>query len=155
MTQGCLPDTARRWTRGDLVVTTDRDDITVDAVYALLETAWWTKTMTRERLERALRGSIVFAVYDRDRLVGLSRVVTDLATFGYLTDVIVAPSERGRGIGKLMIECILDHPELQGMRRLTLLTTDAQDLYRHYGFREGPTNSTYMERVGNPEGASD
>ena len=148
MSPDCLPDTPQHWTRGRLAVTTDRAAIDLDQVHALLRTAWWAGAMPRETVERALRGSVVFAVHEGERLVGLARVVSDLATYGYLTDVIVSEAARGKGIGSLLVECILAHPELQGFRRLALLTKDAQVLYRKFGFVEGPGDSVYMERKG-------
>ena len=146
MSRDCLPDSPQRWTRQELMVTTDRAAIDLDQAHALLATAWWARAMPRELLERAIRGSVVFAASERDRIVGLARVVTDLATYGYLTDVVVSEAARGRGIGSFLVECILAHPELQGLRRLALLTQDAQHLYRRFGFQEGAGDSIYMER---------
>jgi N-acetylglutamate synthase-like GNAT family acetyltransferase len=102
--------------------------------------------MPRELFDRAVRGSVVFAVMRDGRVLGLARVVTDLATYGYLTDVIVSESARNQGIGSILIECILAHPELQDFRRLALLTQDAAPLYRRYGFVDGAGESIYMER---------
>jgi ribosomal protein S18 acetylase RimI-like enzyme len=146
MRGGCLPDTPQRWSRAGLVVTTDRRAIDLDQAHALLATTWWARTMSRKLFERAIRGSIIFAVSEGDRIVGLARVVTDLATYGYLTDVVVSEADRGRGIGSFLVECIVAHPELQGFRRLALLTQDAQDLYRRFGFEEGSAGAIYMER---------
>jgi N-acetylglutamate synthase-like GNAT family acetyltransferase len=148
MSPACLPDTPQRWTRGRLAVTTDRAAIDLDQAHRLLKTSWWAGEMPREQFERAFRGSVVFAVHEDGQLVGLARVVSDLATYGYLTDVIVSQGARGRGIGRLLMECILAHPELQGFRRMALLTKDTQALYRKFGFGEGPGDSVYMERKG-------
>jgi ribosomal protein S18 acetylase RimI-like enzyme len=80
-------------------------------------------------------------------LVGFARVVTDLATYGYLTDVVVAGEQRGRGVGGWLTECVLAHPELQGFRRITLLTRDAEALYLKAGFVRGAGPLVYMERT--------
>jgi ribosomal protein S18 acetylase RimI-like enzyme len=101
--------------------------------------------MTRERLERAIENSVCIGVYDGGRQLAFARAVTDLATYAYLTDVIVAESARSRGIGTWMIEAILEHPDLQGLRRIALFTRDAQGLYERFGFSTDPPRSVYME----------
>lgn len=135
-------------TRGPLTLTTDRQWIDFDAVYEMLRGEHWGGQVTRPTLERAIENSICVGVYDTDdddRQLSFARVVTDLATYAYLTDVVVAPRARGKGIGKWMIEAILAHPELQGLRRVTLLTRDAHDLYKQFGFSTDMPTSTYME----------
>jgi ribosomal protein S18 acetylase RimI-like enzyme len=103
--------------------------------------------MPRERLERAIENSVCFAVYDASgRQLGFARAVTDLTTYAYLTDVIVSESDRGRGIGSWMIEAVLVHPDLQGLRRIALWTRSARALYERFGFTP-PENlaSTHLE----------
>jgi N-acetylglutamate synthase-like GNAT family acetyltransferase len=85
--------------------------------------------------------------------VGLARVVSDLATYAYLTDVVIVEAWRGRGLGRWLVECILAHPDFQGLRRVALLTGDAQDLYARFGFGRPPAGITYMEITG-PTGSS-
>ena len=135
-------------TRGALALTTDRRRIDVGAVYDMLRVEHWGSQVRREALERSIENSICVGVYDtldRDRQLSFARVVTDLATYAYLTDVVVAPAARGKGIGQWMIEAILAHPDLQGLRRITLLTRDAQALYEKFGFTTDMPTSTYME----------
>lgn len=150
-----LHDTPQRWERNGLVITTDRDDMDLDQTFALLRSSWWAGTMPRELFDRAVRGSVVFVAVRDGRVLGLARVVTDLATYGYLTDVIVSETARNQGIGSILVECILAHPELQGFRRLALLTQDAAPLYRRYGFVEGAGDSIYMERTRSGTGKDD
>lgn len=135
-------------TRGPLTLTTDRQRIDVDAVFALLAVEHWGWQVTRPILERSIENSVCIGVYDtsrHDRQLSFARVVTDLATYAYLTDVVVAREARGQGIGQWMIEAVLAHPDLQGLRRVTLLTRDAQELYRKFGFTTEMPTSTYME----------
>jgi GNAT superfamily N-acetyltransferase len=106
--------------RGDLVLSTDRSRIDLDAVLAMLHASHWGGSMTRSLLERAIRNSVCVGVYDSARQLGFTRVVSDLATYAYLTDVIVDESARGKGIGSWMVETILVHPDLQGLRRIAL-----------------------------------
>jgi ribosomal protein S18 acetylase RimI-like enzyme len=127
-------------------ITTDTSRIDVDAALALLRQTYWAKDMPREKLAKALEHSLCFGMLSDDTLVGLARVVTDRATFAYLTDVIIEPSLRGQGLAHRLMEEILGHPDLQGLRRFALLTTDAMRLYEAFGFSVGPGELTYMER---------
>jgi ribosomal protein S18 acetylase RimI-like enzyme len=136
--------------RGDLVLTTDRSRIDVDVVLAMLLTSHWGGSMTRPMLERAIENSVCFGVYAAGetglRQVAFTRAVSDLTTYAYLTDVIVADDMRGRGIGSWMVESVLAHPDLQGLRRIALFTRDARRLYERYGFSTEMPASVYMER---------
>jgi GNAT superfamily N-acetyltransferase len=131
--------------RNELVLTTDRAPIDVDVVLAMLLTSHWGGSTTRPILERSIENSICIGVYAGRRQVAFARVVTDLATFAYVCDVIVAEDMRGRGIGSWMVEAILAHPDLQGVRRFALWTRDAPLLYARYGFTTDLPGSTYME----------
>jgi N-acetylglutamate synthase-like GNAT family acetyltransferase len=131
--------------RDDYTLTTDRAAIDLDAALSLLRETHWGGTIDRARLGRAVAHSITFGVLRRGVLVGFGRVVTDLATYGYLTDVVVAPAERGRRLGEWMVVSMLQHPELQGLRRLALLTRDAATLYARLGFAAGSGPLHYME----------
>jgi len=129
-------------------VTTDRDLIPVDAAFGLLKTTHWAVGLSRETLERAMENSLCFGVLRSRNLVGFARVVTDRATYAYLTDVVIAADLRGQGVGRWMIERILDHPDLQNLRRVTLLTRDGAEFYSGLGFTKGASELTYMERRG-------
>jgi ribosomal protein S18 acetylase RimI-like enzyme len=133
--------------RNGLTLSTDRARIDVDGVRALLHASHWGGGVTRDVLERSIENSVCVGVYDGARQLGFARAVTDLATYAYLTDVIVAPAARGRGVGSWMVQVLVEHPDLQGLRRMALLTRDAQTLYEKFGFSTKPPRSTYMERV--------
>jgi GNAT superfamily N-acetyltransferase len=141
-----MDDTPVQFQRGDFVVTTDRRRMDPDAALALLHTTFWARDLSREVLTRAIANSVSFALFDRDRMIGFGRAVTDLATYAYWTDVVIAESHRGQGLGRWLSECMLVHPALQGFRRVALLTRDAARLYRQVGFTEGPGSLVYMER---------
>jgi len=141
-----MDDHPKEWRRGEFMVSTDRERLDLAAVLGLLRVTHWGGALSTEVLRRALDHSVCFGVYEGDALVGFGRVVTDLATYGYLTDVVVAPSHRGRGLGAWLTECMLAHPELQDFRRLTLLTRDAEALYLRAGFSRGAGALVYMER---------
>jgi GNAT superfamily N-acetyltransferase len=126
------------------------DDLTriqLDVVHPFLTTAYWSVGVPRDVVERALAGSLVVGLYASDGAqVGMGRAVTDRATFAWLADVFVLPEHRGRGLGRFVIETLLDHPDLQGLRRIMLATADAHDLYRGYGFEELDDPARYLAR---------
>jgi len=141
-----MDDVLVEWTRDVWVISTDRSRLDPTAILALLRTTHWGGDLTREHLVCAIANSVAFGVYEGTRQVGFGRVVTDLATFGYLTDIVVAPSHRGRGLGRWLTDCMVAHPQLQGFRRLALLTRDAETLYRKAGFEAAAAPLVYLER---------
>jgi GNAT superfamily N-acetyltransferase len=131
--------------RDGFTVSTDSARLDLDAIHAFLAISYWAEGIPREILERALRGSLCFGLYEGGRQVGLARVITDAATFAYLCDVYVLPEMRGRGLGKWLIGCVTEHPDLQGLRRFSLVTRDAHELYRPFGFTEIRSPGRHME----------
>jgi GNAT superfamily N-acetyltransferase len=99
-----------------------------------------------------VENSVVAGLFAADgRQVGFARAVTDRATFAWIADVFVLESERGNGLGRFVVETLLAHPDLQGLRRLMLATADAHDLYRSYGFADLSDPSRYLVRQIAPE----
>lgn len=131
--------------REKFTVSTDPARLDVDAVHAFLSTSYWAQGIPRETVALALGNSLCFGLYEEDRQVGLARMVTDRATFAYLCDVYVLPERRGLGLGRWLMQCVMDHPDLAGLRRLSLVTSDAHDLYRPFGFKELSHPERYME----------
>jgi GNAT superfamily N-acetyltransferase len=127
-------------------VSTDPARLDVDAVHEYLRDSYWARGIPRAMVERSLRNSLGFGVYRGEELVGFARVMTDLATFGYVGDVFVIEAYRGRGLSKWLMECIVDHPDLKDLRRWHLVTRDAHGLYAKFGFGEPPPGK-HMERV--------
>ncbi|HEV8001841.1 MAG TPA: GNAT family N-acetyltransferase [Planctomycetaceae bacterium] len=122
--------------RGSYFISTDRALLDVSLIHAFLsEQSYWAPGIPREVVERSLDNSLCFGVYDEGRQVGFARVVTDRSTFAWLADVFVIDAHRGRGLGKWLIESLLTHPDLQGLRRILLGTRDAHGLYAQYGFK--------------------
>jgi N-acetylglutamate synthase-like GNAT family acetyltransferase len=133
--------------RGDVLVSTDRSRLDVDLMHRLLSSTYWASGMPRETLERAIGGSITFGVYEGGRQVGCARVITDMATYAYLSDVLIVEEARGRGLGDWLVESIRLHPSLQGLRRFALMTRDAASLYARHGFSSPSGGGGYMEIV--------
>ena len=136
--------------RGRFVVSCDPARLSVDELLTLLQTTHWAGETSAATLERAVANSICYGLYDEERLVGFGRAVTDRATYAYLTDVVIHPGYRRQGLGRWLIESILAHPDLQGLRRVALVTRDAEQLYRQLGFSAGPGVLTYMELIPSP-----
>jgi GNAT superfamily N-acetyltransferase len=141
--------------RDGFLISTDPTLIDLDAVHAVLTTIYWSEGIPKETVWRGIEGSIAFGVYDTSRgragsvgaQVGFARVITDRATFAYLSDVFIIDGYRGRGLSKWLMEVILAHPELQGLRRFCLLTKDAHGLYARYGFKPLPDPGRYLEII--------
>ena len=129
-------------------ISTDRARIDTDVVHGYLcKESYWAKGIPRVVVERSIEHSLPFAAYDGEELVAFARVITDYAVFAYIADVFVVPTHRGRGISKQLIAAIRSHPQLQGLRRWSLVTSDAHGLYRQFGFRELAHPERHMEDV--------
>jgi len=135
----------QEWTKDGLVVTTDPARFDVPAIDAFLGTTYWAKGRSLEVVERSIRGSLCFGMLEQERQIGFARAITDRATYAYLADVYLVESHRGRGLASWLMECVMAHPDLQGLRRFTLVTRDAHDLYRRFGFETLEHPERYME----------
>jgi GNAT superfamily N-acetyltransferase len=126
-----------------------RERIDLNVVHAFLTRSYWSPGVPRATVEKAAANSMVFGVYRPGDAaqVGYARVITDRATYAYLSDVFILEEYRGRGLSKALIAHLLGHPELQGLRRWALLTWDAQGLYEQFGFAHLEDPRRYMERV--------
>jgi GNAT superfamily N-acetyltransferase len=131
--------------RDQFTISTDPARLDVDAICDFLTRAYWANTRPRQRTERALQNSLVFGVYDGDRQIGLARVVSDYAIFAYLCDVFIHEDYRSHGLGKWLIQTILEHPDLRDMRRWLLVTSDAHGLYKQFGFTSMEDPERWMQ----------
>src|SRR5215831_6778294 len=129
------PDAVVEFRRGEFVVSTDRARLDLDVIHGFLTNSYWAKGIPRERVALSIEHSLCFGVYDGSGAqAGFARVITDFATYAYIADVFVLDSHRGRGLGKLLMKAIMQHPALQGFRRWSLSTRDAHALYAQFGF---------------------
>ena len=135
--------------RDQFTISTDPARLDVDAIVDMLTRAYWAVGRPRERTERAIKNSMVFGVYDGDRQIGVARVVSDYSIFAYLCDVFIHEDYRAHGLGKWLIQTIMEHPDLKEMRRWVLVTNDAHRLYRPFGFTsiEDPEHWMQMFRL--------
>jgi N-acetylglutamate synthase-like GNAT family acetyltransferase len=129
-------------------ISTDRDRIDVELVFLFLsQESYWASGVPRAVVERSIDNSLCFGVYHGEALIGFARVVTDRATFALLADVFILESHRGKGLSKWLMHAVMNHPDLQGLRRLLLLTSDAHSLYAQFGFTEISDVGRFMEIV--------
>jgi GNAT superfamily N-acetyltransferase len=128
-------------------ITCDLSRIHLDRVHAwLARKSYWAGQMPRSVFDRAVAGSLCFAAIRDGTTLGFARVISDRATFAYVSDVFVDPACRGAGIGKAIMSSIVQHPELQGLRLWVLVTADAHGLYTRHGFKAPAKPERYMER---------
>jgi GNAT superfamily N-acetyltransferase len=144
-----LTETGREWKRGEFTITTDPRRVDRAAAHAFLTESYWAGGVPREIVERSIDGSLAFALIDESggRQIGFARAITDRATFAYLADVYVLDAYRGRGLGTWLVETIMAHPELRGLRRWMLVTRDAHGLYEKFGFSPLEKPERIMEIV--------
>jgi GNAT superfamily N-acetyltransferase len=138
------PQTAEH-RKGEFVISTDDKRLNLDLIHGFLTECYWAKGIPREVVARSIENSLCFGVYRDGRQVGFARVISDYATYAYIGDVFVLESHRGRGLGKWLMECIMQHPRLQGLRRWSLVTRDAHGLYMQFGFTPLKAPERYME----------
>jgi GNAT superfamily N-acetyltransferase len=128
-------------------ISTDNTLLNLDRIYKFLdEGSYWANGIPRERLTRAIENSLCFGIYNEDVQAGFARVVTDRATFAYICDVFILPEHRGVGLSKWLIQTIVEYPELQGLRRWSLATSDAHGLYSQFGFTPISRPEVWMEK---------
>jgi GNAT superfamily N-acetyltransferase len=133
--------------QADYELSTDKERLDVQTIHAFLTQSYWAPGIPKSIVQQAIAGSMCFGVYQGPVQVGFARVITDKATFAYLADVFILDAHRGRGLSKRLMEYILAHPDLQGLRRFMLAANDAHGLYRRFGFAEPKNPARFMEIV--------
>jgi N-acetylglutamate synthase-like GNAT family acetyltransferase len=116
------------------VISTEEEKMDVDLIHSFLTRTYWAEGISKEIIGRSIEGSLCFGVFENSKQVGFARMITDKATFAYLADVFIIEEYRGRGLSKWLMEVIMSHPDLQGLRRMILATKDAHGLYKQFGF---------------------
>ena len=119
---------------GEYSISTDPEKIDVSYVHNFLTNSYWAEGIGKNVVKKSIEGSLCFGVYKGEQQIGFARMVTDRATFAYLADVFIDTKFRGSGLSKWLIETILKHPDMKGLRRIMLATKDAHGLYEKFGF---------------------
>jgi GNAT superfamily N-acetyltransferase len=132
----------------DYIISSDRDMLQIAVIHGYLTESYWAEGIPLQTVARSIEHSMCFGVYVKhsNAQVGFARVVTDYATFMYLADVFILPDHRGIGLGVALTEHVVNEPSLQGLRTSALLTKDAHDLYRKFGFINHPDPNRFMIR---------
>jgi GNAT superfamily N-acetyltransferase len=134
-------------TKDQFTVSTDREKLDLSFIHGFLsKEAYWCLNIPFDRVKRSVENSLNFGLYHNDRQIGYARVITDYSTIAYLGDVFIIPEYRGKGLSKWMMQQVMDHPDLQGLRRWLLLTADAHGLYKQFGWEPVARPDRYMER---------
>ena len=123
------------WERGDFLITSDQNRVDIDALHAMLSQTYWAKDRSRDAVAKSVENSLSFSVFKGDEQVGFVRAITDGITYAVILDMIIREDFRGQGLGKWLVQCIGEHPEVVPLRQV-LWTVDADDFYRQSGFRE-------------------
>jgi len=131
-------------TKNNYVITDKKSKIDIDYVHDFLTKSYWSPGVKLQIVKKAMQGSLCLGIYNKDKQIGYARMITDKATFAYLADVFIEEKFRGRGLGKWLVEVILAHPGLQGLRRIMLATKDAHQLYEQCGFTSMTNPERYM-----------
>ena len=132
--------------RGEFLISTSRDRLDLDVVHSFLTNCYWAKGIPREVVVRSIEHALCFGIYDRSGAqVGFARVISDFATIAYVGDVFVLETHRGQGLGRWLMQCIMQHPTLQNLRRWILTTRDAHGLYAQVGFTPVKAPERFME----------
>jgi GNAT superfamily N-acetyltransferase len=134
--------------KGEYTISTDKERLDLDVIHKFLsEESYWAGERTLEQTKTAIANSICFGLYHADKQIGFARVVSDKATFAYIGDVFVLNEYRGQGLSKWLMHAIVDHPELQGLRRWVLATKDAHGLYEQFEFAQLRYPERWMEKT--------
>jgi GNAT superfamily N-acetyltransferase len=142
----------------NILISTDKSKLQIEIIHDYLSNqSYWAKGIPKQTIQKSIDNSIAFGVYLHDdntlNQVGFCRIISDLATYAYLADVFVLEEFRGKGLSKLLMETILKHPDLQGLRRWVLATLDAHGLYTQFGFTPLDKPENFMQiKVENPYG---
>ncbi|MBN8695675.1 MAG: GNAT family N-acetyltransferase [Bacteroidetes bacterium] len=128
------------------LVSSDPAKLDLRVIHAYLSRSYWAEDIPFETVKRSVEHSLCFGVYNDKKQIGFARVISDYTTFAYLADVFILEEERGKGLSKFLMECILKHKELQGLRNFSLMTQDAHSLYARYGFKNIPKPENFMAK---------
>ncbi len=132
-------------------ISTNPEDMQINFIHSYLSgESYWAKGRSRKDVEISMANSLCFGLFEGSRQVGFGRVATDYVVFAWLMDLFIDPVYRGRGLGKYLVEAILEHDDLKGVHGIGLRTEDAQELYSKYGFGAIPEPGSWMFKKNRP-----
>jgi N-acetylglutamate synthase-like GNAT family acetyltransferase len=118
----------------NISISTDKTKLELETIYNFLKTSYWASERTKAEVKTSIKNSMCFGVYENDKQIGLARVVSDLVVFAYVMDFFILDTHQGNGIGQQLMRKILTHPQLINVNSWYLVTKDAQEMYRKFGF---------------------
>lgn len=125
-----------KWKKDGFIITTSKNKMDIPYIHEFISNkSYWAEGIPLAVVKRSIEGSLCFGIFHASKQIGFARVITDSATFGYLADVFIDDNYRGKGLGKWLVEVIVSHPELLGLRNWMLATRDAHGLYEKFGFK--------------------
>lgn len=131
---------------GEFLITTDKSRMDIVAIHDFLSKySGWSDNIPFEKVKTSIENSLNFGLFHQGRQIGFARVISDFSTIAYLGDIYVLDSYRGQGLSKKLMDAVIGHPNLQGLRRWILLTSTADWLYEKYGFTKLLKPEVYME----------
>lgn len=134
------------WTRDRFVISDDTERVDRDVVHRYLrDESYWSRGVPRDVVDRSIDNALCFSLFDGDDQIGFARVITDRSTFSFLADVFVLTTHRGDGLGRWLCATVLEHPDMQGQRRILLGTDDAHGLYAQLGFTPLAQTDRFMD----------
>jgi GNAT superfamily N-acetyltransferase len=131
--------------KGPYSISTNPKRLDLDAIHRFLSRSFWAEGISKKLVAKSISNSLCFGLFHEREQVGFARIITDRATYAYLCDVYILESHRGKGLSKWLIEAVMAHPDLQGLRRFQLVTRDAHGLYEPFGFRTPENPERHME----------
>lgn len=133
-------------TFNDFIISTDTSKLDITAIHDFLANhSGWSNNISLETVKNSIENSLNFGLFHNANQIGFARVISDFSTIAYLGDIYVLKKYRGKGLSKKLMDCIMNHENLQGLRRWILLTATAEWLYKKYGFVKLPKPEIYME----------
>ncbi len=131
----------------NIILSEDKERLDIDFIHSFLKKTYWSKNISRDFVERSIENSLSFGLYESEKQIGFARVITDYTIFGYLADVFISPHKQRQGLGKKMVQEIVNYPKLKTLRRWHLLTQDAHEIYKDAGFNHLEKVEKHMELI--------
>lgn len=130
----------------EFYISTNKELLDADFIHNYMtKTSYWAKGRTIDQTVQTIENSFCFGMYTKaNKQVGFARVVTDFVFFGNIMDVIIDPEYQGKGLGKRLVEFMLNDLEIKGIQTITLKTKDAHSFYEKYGFKKIGDSQLYM-----------
>lgn len=135
--------------KGKFIITTDKEKLDILAVFNLLKSSYWANEREKSVIIQSIKNSLCYSLFCGDEQIGFARVITDFSTYAYLCDLIIDSNFRGQGLGKWLVKSILNHPQLCTLKKWSLHTRDAQELYKKFGFAYLENEKVYMQKTQN------